>query len=162
VLACKAAAIETFATMKNLSILVFAALVSSAAGAAIYRWVDADGRIFYSDSPPRQSDARPVKLPSNTVAPVTPAPRAKPAAATAGEKVTLYTTTWCGYCKKARAYLNARNIPFDDVDVETTDRGRREYREMGGNGVPVIFVGSQRMDGYDQSGLEGMLRAGGW
>lgn len=148
--------------MKNLSILVLAALVSSGAVAAIYRWVDADGRIFYSDSPPKQSNnAKSVKLPSNTVAPVTPVPKAKPAVA-AGEKVTLYTTTWCGYCKKARAYLNARNIPFDDVDVETTDRGRREYREMGGNGVPVIFVGSQRMDGYDQSGLEGMLKAAGW
>jgi glutaredoxin len=149
--------------MKNLSILVLAALVSSGAGAAIYRWFDADGRIVYSDSPPKQSgNAKSVKLPSNTVAPVTPVPQAKPAAAAAGEKVTLYTTTWCGYCKKARAYLNARNIPFDDVDVETTDRGRREYRAMGGNGVPVILVGSQRMDGYDQSGLEGMLKAAGW
>jgi len=147
--------------IKNLSILVLAALVSSSAGAAIYRWVDADGRVFYSDGPPKQSNAKSVKLQSNTVAPVTPVPKAKPAAA-AGEKVTLYTTTWCGYCKKARAYLNARNIPFDDVDVETTDRGRREYREMGGNGVPVIFVGTQRMDGYDQSGLQEMLKASGW
>jgi len=69
-----------------------------------------------------------------------------------GERVRLYTTTWCGYCKKARAYLRSRNIPFDDIDVETTDRGRREYREIGGNGVPVIFVGERRMDGYDQAG----------
>lgn len=157
----KAVAIETSNMPKHLSMLVLAALVSSSAGAAIYRWVDADGRVFYSDSPPKQSNAKSVKLPSNTVAPVTPVPKAQPAAA-AGEKVTLYTTTWCGYCKKARAYLNARNIPFDDVDVETTDRGRREYREMGGNGVPVIFVGSRRMDGYDQGGLEGMLKAAGW
>ncbi|MBX9632803.1 MAG: glutaredoxin family protein [Burkholderiales bacterium] len=146
---------------KNLPIFVLALILSSSAGAAIYRWVDADGRIFYSDSPPKQGGAKSVKIQPNTVAPVAPLPKAKPAAA-AGEKVTLYTATWCGYCKKARAYLESRNIPFDDVDVETTDRGRREYREMGGNGVPVIFVGSQRMDGYDQGSLQAMLKAGGW
>lgn len=146
---------------KNLPILVLALLLCTSADAAIYRWMDADGRIFYSDSPPKQGNAKSVKLQSNTVAPVVPVPKSKPAAV-AGEKVTLYTTTWCGYCKKARAYLNSRNIPFDDVDVEATDRGRREYREMGGNGVPVIFVGSRRMDGYDQGGLQDMLKAAGW
>lgn len=147
--------------IRNLSLLLLAVLVSSGAGAAVYRWVDADGRIYYSDSPPKQSSAKSVKLPSNNVAPVTPVPKAKPAV-TSGEKVRLYTTTWCGYCKRARAHLASRNIPFEDIDIETTDRGQREYREMGGNGVPVIFVGSRRMDGYDQGELEGMLRAGGW
>lgn len=146
---------------RNLAIFLLAGLVASSAGAAVYRWVDADGRIYYSDSPPKQSNAKSVKLPSNTVAPVTPVPKAKPAMAT-GEKVRLYTTAWCGYCKKARAHLASRNIPFEDIDIETTDRGQREYRELGGNGVPVIFVGSQRMDGYDQGGVEGMLKAGGW
>jgi glutaredoxin len=94
---------------------------------------------------------------------VAPTAPSEPKAAVAqGDKVKLYTTAWCGYCKKARAYLNARNIPFEDIDVETTDRGRREFREINGNGVPVIFVGDRRMNGYDQGGLQNMLKAAGW
>lgn len=137
-----------------------ATLFAGSASAGIYRWVDAGGRIVYSDSPPKQGGAKSVRLETNVVAPTAP-PEPK-AAAVQGDRVKLYTTTWCGYCKKARAYLRSRNIPFDDIDVETTDRGRREYREMGGNGVPVIFVGERRMDGYDQGGLQDMLKAAGW
>jgi len=137
-----------------------ATLLAGSASAGIYRWVDADGRIVYSDSPPKNGGTKPVKLETGVVAPTAP-PEPK-AAAVQGERVKLYTTTWCGYCKKARAYLKSRNIPFEDIDVETTDRGRREYREIGGNGVPVIFVGERRMDGYDQGGLQAMLKAAGW
>jgi glutaredoxin len=137
-----------------------ATLLAGSASAGIYRWVDADGRIVYSDSPPKQGSAKSVKLETSVVVPTAP-PEPK-AAAVQGDRVKLYTTTWCGYCKKARAHLKSRNIPFDDIDVETTDRGRREYREIGGNGVPVIFVGERRMDGYDQGGLQDMLKAAGW
>lgn len=139
-----------------LSLTVFA----GSAGAAIYRWIDAQGRIVYSDSPPKQGHSKTVKLETDVIAPSAP-PEPK-AAAVQGEKVKLYTTAWCGYCKKARAYLKARSIPFEDIDVETTDRGRREFRDINGNGVPVIFVGDRRMDGYDQGGLQNMLRAAGW
>jgi len=135
-------------------------LVVGSAEAAIYRWVDADGRIVYSDNPPKQVKAKSVKLETNVVAPTAP-PEPK-AAAVQGDKVKLYSTTWCGYCKKARAYLKSRNIPFEDIDVETTDRGRREFRDINGNGVPVVFVGDRRMDGYDQGGLQNMLKAAGW
>jgi len=103
-----------------------------------------------------------LKNPPSGGTPITENAQIRKAAAVQGERVKLYTTTWCGYCKKARAYLRSRNIPFDDIDVETTDRGRREYREIGGNGVPVIFVGERRMDGYDQGGLQDMLKAAGW
>jgi len=137
-----------------------ATLLAGSAGAGIYRWVDSGGRIVYSDSPPKHGGTKSVKLETGVVAPTAP-PEPK-GAAVQGDKVRLYTTIWCGYCKKARAYLRSRNIPFDDIDVETTDRGRREYREIGGNGVPVIFVGERRMDGYDQGGLQDMLKAAGW
>jgi hypothetical protein len=33
---------------------------------------------------------------------------------------------------------------------------------LGGKGVPLILVGRQRLDGYDKTRLEGMLREAGW
>lgn len=137
-----------------------ATVLAGSVSAGIYRWVDTDGRVVDPDSPPKHGNTKSVKLETSVVAPAAP-PEPK-VAAVQGDRVKLYTTTWCGYCKKARAYLKSRNIPFDDIDVETTDRGRREYREIGGNGVPVIFVGERRMDGYDQGGLQDMLKAAGW
>ena len=76
--------------------------------------------------------------------------------------VRLYSATWCGYCKRARAYLESRHIPYEDLDVETTERGRRQFAQLGGRGVPIILVGRQRMDGYEQAELARMLATAGW
>jgi glutaredoxin len=69
---------------------------------------------------------------------------------------------WCGYCKRAKAHLAARGVPYDEVDVEATQRGQNEFTQLGGRGVPIILVGSQRMDGFDANGLDAMLAAAGW
>jgi glutaredoxin len=134
--------------------------------AEIYRWTDADGRTHYSDKPPADRKAKPIriKVPSITgPAVVTPAQRgaAAPAAGTP-QPVKLYTTAWCGYCKKAKAHLAARGVPYREIDVETSESGEREYRDLKGRGVPVILVGSQRMDGFDAQGLDAMLAAAGY
>jgi glutaredoxin len=83
-------------------------------------------------------------------------------AAKAKEKVRIYTAVWCGYCKKAKAHLATRGVPYDEVDVEASERGRSEFTQLGGRGVPVILVGNQRMDGFDASGLDAMLAGAGW
>jgi mycoredoxin len=32
--------------------------------------------------------------------------------------LTMYTTTWCGYCRRLKAQLDAAGIGYDEVDVE--------------------------------------------
>jgi glutaredoxin len=76
--------------------------------------------------------------------------------------VRLYGTQWCGYCRQAREYLASRKIPFVDIDIDTSERGREQFAMLGGKGVPLILVGRQRLDGYDKTRLEGMLREAGW
>lgn len=76
--------------------------------------------------------------------------------------VRLYGTQWCGFCRQAREYLASRNIPFDDIDIDASARGRDQFALLGGEGVPLILVGRQRMDGYDETRLEAMLREAGW
>jgi hypothetical protein len=46
--------------------------------------------------------------------------------------------------------------------VEASDSARREFASLGGRGVPVILVGSQRMDGYNAGRLEAMLQSAGY
>ena len=138
------------------------ALSLPAAGAELYRWTDADGRTHYSDKAPEKGAAKKVELKINTYqgAPVVSS-LGTPAAGIGKGRVKMYTTAWCGYCKKARAHLNARRIPYEDLDVERSSQAKQEFVALKGRGVPVILVGNQRMDGFDASQMDSMLKAAG-
>lgn len=139
------------------------------AHAQLYKWTDEQGRLHYSDKAPDKGKVKATEIRINSYqgpAAVSSldkaAPPAKPAPASAGKgQVKMLTTTWCGYCRQARAYLTSRGIPFEDLDVEKSAQGKQEYRALKGRGVPVILVGNQRMDGYSQARLDSMLRNAG-
>jgi glutaredoxin len=128
----------------------------------VYKWTDADGRIHYSDSPPPDRKAAQVEIKVNSISGPAVVSTVKGGPPAAKERVRIYTTTSCGYCKKAKAQLVARRVAFDEIDVEASDSARREFASLGGRGVPVILVGSQRMDGYNAGRLEAMLQSAGY
>lgn len=150
--------------MSALRLLLLAVLVASLhAGAGIYKWTDAQGHVHYSDDPPPEAKAQQVKVKINSIqGPAVVSTIGNPSAAKAKDKVRIYTAVWCGYCKRAKAHLTAKGVPYDEMDVETSERGRSEFAQLGGRGVPVILVGSQRMDGFDANGLDAMLATAGW
>jgi len=133
--------------------------------ADMYKWIDENGNVHYTDSPPPGKKVKKLDLKINSitgpgvVSTIGKQSPQSPAAGTA--KVKLYTTTWCGYCKRAKAYLQARGTSFQEIDVETSAQGQREFQALGGRGVPVILVGNQRMDGYSEGTLAGMLKQAG-
>ncbi len=43
----------------------------------------------------------------------TPGPDALPSAA-----VTMYTTSWCGFCLRLKMQLQREGIAFDEIDIE--------------------------------------------
>ena len=153
----------------GLLLLIAACLAWLPAQAQLYKWTDEQGRLHYSDQAPDQDKmkAAVTRIESHSgpavVSPLensAPAAKSNPPAAAKG-RVKLLTTSWCGYCRQARAYLNSRGIPFEDLDVEKSAQGKQEYRDLKGRGVPIILVGDQRMNGYSQARLDTMLRAAG-
>ncbi|MFN3007852.1 mycoredoxin Mrx1 [Mycolicibacterium wolinskyi] len=32
--------------------------------------------------------------------------------------LTMYTTTWCGYCSRLKTALKAEGIPYTEIDIE--------------------------------------------
>lgn len=64
--------------------------------------------------------------------------------------VTVYVTTYCPYCTKAKALLTKRGIPFEVVDV-TNDPDKRDWlvRSTGLRTVPQIFIGDESVGGSD-------------
>lgn len=70
----------------------------------------------------------------------------------------MYSTSWCGYCKKARAYFDDHNIDYTDYNIEKNATAKQEYQAMGATGVPVIIVGNKRMNGFSASAFEKLYR----
>ncbi len=54
--------------------------------------------------------------------------------------ITMFSTEWCGYCKRLKVMLDATGIPYTEVDIENTP-GTPELVEQvnGGNRtVPTV------------------------
>jgi glutaredoxin len=34
--------------------------------------------------------------------------------------LTLYSASWCRDCREAKRFLTAHNIPYEEIDIETT------------------------------------------
>jgi glutaredoxin 3 len=66
-------------------------------------------------------------------------------------EVTMYTTSWCPYCARARRLLEDKGVPFKEIDVEAQPAARADMVERsGGCGtVPQIFIGSTHVGGSD-------------
>jgi glutaredoxin len=69
-------------------------------------------------------------------------------------KVVMYATDWCPYCTKAREYFTQEGIPFTEVDVEKSAEGERHYKALQASGYPLIYVGVQRIAGFDRKAIK--------
>ena len=127
----------------------------------VYRWVDGNGRVQYGDKPPPGVKAAAVQSRISSYS-GTPTVTGSASAGASRPEVKMYVTEWCGYCKQARAYLSRQGIRHTELDVEKSAAARAEYQGLQGRGVPVILVGTQRMNGYSEDRLAQMLKSAGY
>jgi glutaredoxin 3 len=66
-------------------------------------------------------------------------------------RVELFTTPSCPFCIRAKRLLEARGIPFDEVDVAGDPALREDVvRRTGRRTVPQIFIDGAAIGGYDE------------
>ncbi len=67
------------------------------------------------------------------------------------KQVTIYTTTYCPFCTRAKNLFKQKNIAFKEVDI-TNDTEAREKIEIktGWMTVPMIFIGDEFIGGSDE------------
>jgi glutaredoxin-like YruB-family protein len=129
-------------------------LAPAMALADVYKWTDASGQVHYGDAPAPSAKARKVEVEVNTYKGVKYTfPPPKPVAARRKD-VVMYTTQSCGYCKQARRYFEAKDIPYTEYDIEKDETARLEHERLGGRGVPLIQVGEQLVHGFDTARFE--------
>lgn len=76
--------------------------------------------------------------------------------------ITIYSTTWCGYCKMAKKYLDDKGIAHTDKDIELEpDSAVELMKKLGGDfrGVPVIDIDGQIILGFDRPKIDAALAA---
>ncbi|MCY1045806.1 glutaredoxin 3 [Corallococcus sp. bb12-1] len=82
--------------------------------------------------------------------------------------VKIYTTTYCGFCVRAKDLLKRKGVDYTEVDVTGNDEERAKLVEMSGGQrtVPQIFIGDTHVGGYSdlaeldrQKKLDPMLQA---
>ncbi len=130
----------------------------------LYKWVDKDGNVSYYDRPPPSDAAISVERKDFKVRGGSAAP-ATDAGGDVAEKfpVVLYSAPNCSSCDLARAYLDKRQVPYTDKNVDGNFPLQAELREKTGTlTVPTIMVGDKVMKGYMQSLLAGELDVAGY
>lgn len=59
----------------------------------------------------------------------------------AREPLTIYATTWCGDCHRAKRWLDSRGVAYRWIDVEQDERALAQLLEISGGyrTVPTIL-----------------------
>jgi glutaredoxin len=64
--------------------------------------------------------------------------------------VVMYSTTECGYCTQARAWLKQNSFAFTECNMSVDERCVQEFRSYGADGTPFLLVrGYQMKNGFD-------------
>lgn len=82
-------------------------------------------------------------------------------------QVVMYSSAWCGYCHRARALLQSKNVDFDERVIDGNPGLRDEMIRLSGRQtVPQIFIGDLHVGGCDEllaaesaGRLDGLLTA---
>lgn len=69
--------------------------------------------------------------------------------------VKVYTTPTCPYCKKAKAWLKAHGVKFEEINVLENEAARDHIVEKSGQtGVPQIEINDKVIVGFDEEELQ--------
>lgn len=67
------------------------------------------------------------------------------------KKVTIYSTTYCPYCNRAKDLLTSKNIEFTEIDLTGKDNELLKLVERTKmRTVPQIFFNDELIGGFDE------------
>ena len=143
-------------------LLLLASTCAIAQTQQVYRYLDTDGRVVYSDKPP-PADARNAqakRIGRNSIE----TSELSFATQQAQERfpVTLYTFSCGVVCDTAQGLLNKRGVPHTVVDVAQGDGADRLKRLTNGLEAPALQVGEQVATGFNENKWQAMLSDAGY
>ncbi len=138
--------------LKLICLSLLMVFFNTEASAKIYQWKDENGKMHFSDKPPRQAQDKNIKVKTLKDSSY------RVSDANASARVILYSTDWCGHCKRAKRYFKKHGIAFVEYDIEKDQAAKKRYDQFQGRGVPLILVGKKHMRGFSQKGFEKLYK----
>jgi mycoredoxin len=64
-------------------------------------------------------------------------------------QITVYSAFWCPDCRIAKRFLEDHNIPFTDIDIETTPSAAEEVvKRTGKRAIPQFVIDGEWVQPY--------------
>ncbi len=133
-------------------------------GVPVYRYIDPDGKVVYSDrAPPANAKGVQTKrMGGNFIETSEPSI----AAQQASEKfpVTLFTFDCGEVCQNAESLLNKRGVPFTLINVQSNEQGMARMQALTSDDkAPTLAVGDQLVvKGYNEARWQSTLDTAGY
>jgi len=74
-----------------------------------------------------------------------------------GKPVVMFSTSTCPYCRRARALLDEEHVAYQDFVIDQSPQARQRFASFGGSGVPVLLIGTRRIEGYREDVIRDSL-----
>ena len=143
--------------------------------AKIYRWVDDNGIVHFTDYPPERGiETTTMKMPSSQTAMDAQENNEQANSgeldnnrekfrnvrdAYKGASVEIFVTNWCKYCKKAKQYLRSQGISFREYNIERDRSAARRKNQLSPHsGVPLAVINGRLVEGFSKEKYERALR----
>ena len=66
-------------------------------------------------------------------------------------RIVIYTTPSCPFCVRAKRLLDARGIPYDEIDASDDAALRADLvKRTGRRTVPQIFIDGESIGGFEE------------
>ena len=65
------------------------------------------------------------------------------------DKIVIYSADWCSGCVSAKRFLEEKNIPFEEINIDSQGISRNRLMELTGRlAIPTIVVNEKVIGGY--------------
>ena len=144
-----------------LSGLTLLAVACATLAQPVYRNVDQNGKVTFSDQP-SAANAQPAAPRSASSIGTNSALPYELRQVTQRYPVTLYTGDECGPCGAGRSLLIARGVPFEERTVKTNEDIGALQRMSSQSSLPLLKIGTQQLNGFSDAEWSQYLDAAGY
>lgn len=153
----------TFALIVSFISLVAMLAFSHTASAQMYKWIDANGKIVYSDTPPPPNAKKLGTKALNNAASISNVRLpAELAAAVAKNPVTFYSAANCAVCDEARNMLKQNGIPFGEKVIKSQEDIEKLKQISGEPQVPLMLISKSKFSGFSAAEWRTALSSAGY
>ena len=74
--------------------------------------------------------------------------------------VTMFTTSWCGYCRRLSSQMDREGIAYDVVDITEDADALAKVKSLGYVQAPVVITGEDHWSGFRPDKIKALAGVG--